>query len=88
MAAAKFTREKISDKSGKNCECLFAGEGEGVRSVGGKGEDSDGVHEHPEAAGVATVTRKAAVAVSPLWILRKERLVELQFNVYSTAMHT
>ena len=46
--------------------------------MSGKSEDGDCVHQHPQAAGVATVTRQAAIAVFPFWILRKQTFVELE----------
>ena len=56
--------------------------------MGGKGEDGDGVHQHPQAARVATVARKAAVTVGPGGILGEQCLVKLQEkHVYGTMIN-
>ncbi len=72
MLPALPTREEMLDKVCQDGECPRAGDagrggggGGGGGGAGGEGEECDGVHQCPQATGVPTKVRKAAVTVPP-----------------------
>ena len=76
--AADLAREKVSYKSGQNQECFFTRKSTVEGRVSGECEDGDGVHQHPQAAGVTTVMGKTAVTVFPSGFLWKQLFVKLE----------
>ena len=97
MLPADFTREEMLDEVCHDGERPCAGDGvwqgRGLRGggTGGEGEESEGVHEHPEAAGVPSEVRETAIAVlpghtsgekAPVKLNNKDHVI-IQYNVTS-----